>query len=464
MQEALLAWVLEPFAALDMITGGEEDDGWDFDEEPLSCYTYVSVVGGGYLVAMITAFVQITLPITLFYGVIHQEILENFESVPVCEGDGSPNNRFAILCVVLMYITTIVPSQIELFMNKVANADNAISKLNSLRQVITDKNEDTYGQKWGFKLDIFCNTAYVGILYTMNIFLVFCSADAIDIVLNAIAVEFIATLDEVVAQRWDADKRVIRAGACELVLRRYLRLHELDKLKVQHPARPAAPEMKRGSSGDHTPRRRASIDHAAQGLDVTLHQDSLRRTLKQSDDERFEKINAIADAHMEKKPFGFGILTVLHLRQGAVLFERHGAYIDDINWDEVLSCGPPDLEDVAHYRCQPLTGSGPAEELETLPYMVDLNVIEKAVLGRLLFRGALARIKLEIATAKTCFGKVLAALHSCFDIVLFWLMALIQLLFPVAMVLFVFIAPYCYGDLPDWREDEKTRPVPIWEK
>ena len=102
-------------------------------------------------------------------------------------------------------------------------------------------------------------------------------------------------------------------------------------------------------------------------------------------------LNAIADAHMEKKPFGFGILTVLHLRQGAVLFERHGAYIDDINWDEVLSCGPPDLEDVAHYRCQPLTGSGPAEELETLPYMVDLNVIEKAVLGRLLFRGALAR-------------------------------------------------------------------------
>ena len=154
-----LAWVLEPFAALDMITGGEADEGWDFDEEPLSCYTYVSVVGGGYLVATITAFVQITLPITLFYGVIHQEILENFESVPVCEGDGSPNNRFAILCVVLMYITTIVPSQIELFMNKVANADNAISKLNSLRQVITDKNEDTYGQKWGFKLDIFCNTA-----------------------------------------------------------------------------------------------------------------------------------------------------------------------------------------------------------------------------------------------------------------------------------------------------------------
>ena len=86
MQEALLAWVLEPFAALDMITGGEADEGWDFDEEPLSCYTYVSVVGGGYLVAMITAFVQITLPITLFYGVIHQEILENFESVPVCEG------------------------------------------------------------------------------------------------------------------------------------------------------------------------------------------------------------------------------------------------------------------------------------------------------------------------------------------------------------------------------------------
>ena len=281
VQEALLAWVLEPFAALDMITGGEEDDGWDFDEEPLSYYTYVSVVGGGYLVAMITAFVQITLPITLFYGVIHQEILENFESVPGLRGPAAPTTAADPL------------RRAHVHHDDRAVADRALHEqgrergqrhleLNSLRQVITDKNEDTYGQKWGFKLDIFCNTAYVGILYTMNIFLVF----------------FSARRDRHRAERHrrrvhrDA-RRGRRAamgrgqardprGRVQAVLRRYLRLHELRQAQGQHPARPAAPEMKRGSSGDHTRAAARSIDHAAQGLDVTLHQDSLRRTLKQS--------------------------------------------------------------------------------------------------------------------------------------------------------------------------------------
>ena len=54
----------------------------------------------------------------------------------------------------------------------------------------------------------------------------------IDIVLNALAIEFIVQLDETVADHWDKDRRIIRAGACELVIKDHLDLDDLDKLKV----------------------------------------------------------------------------------------------------------------------------------------------------------------------------------------------------------------------------------------
>ena len=67
VQEALKKCILEPFVAIDLITGGEKDNGWDFEgeSEAVSAYTYVSVVGGGHLVALIVAFVQIALPLVL---------------------------------------------------------------------------------------------------------------------------------------------------------------------------------------------------------------------------------------------------------------------------------------------------------------------------------------------------------------------------------------------------------------
>jgi hypothetical protein len=110
VQEALLVCVLEPFAALELITGGEDDDGWDFDEEPLSCYNYVSVIGSGCLIANVIAFVQIALPSVLLWATWSDvRESEGGDRVPLCRGDGAAPNRLAILCVTLIYATTVVP-------------------------------------------------------------------------------------------------------------------------------------------------------------------------------------------------------------------------------------------------------------------------------------------------------------------------------------------------------------------
>jgi hypothetical protein len=85
-----------------------------------------------------------------------------------CHGDGQLKNKLALLCCAVIYLTTVVPSQISLFLSKVSDQDSALSKLSSLRQAVADQNEDTWGQKWGFKLDVFFNTAFVGMLYSLN--------------------------------------------------------------------------------------------------------------------------------------------------------------------------------------------------------------------------------------------------------------------------------------------------------
>ena len=63
--------MLEPFVTLDRITDGANGDGWDFSTEQISCYNYVSVVGGGHIVSLVIAFMQIALPLMLVHSEWH---------------------------------------------------------------------------------------------------------------------------------------------------------------------------------------------------------------------------------------------------------------------------------------------------------------------------------------------------------------------------------------------------------
>ena len=75
--------------------------------------------------------------------------------------------------------------------------------------------------------------AYVALLYSLNIVMVFYTPSAIDIILNALAIEFIHQIDEQIASFFDRDRRMLRAGAVEIVLRRSLRLADLNQIIIQ---------------------------------------------------------------------------------------------------------------------------------------------------------------------------------------------------------------------------------------
>jgi hypothetical protein len=89
---------------------------------------------------------------------------------------------------------------------------------------VANSNRDTAAQKWGYTLDKFFNTAYVGILYSLNILMVFYTASTADIVLNALAIDFIKQLDEVRGTREERRARGV-AGTGAAVGRALHRLH-----------------------------------------------------------------------------------------------------------------------------------------------------------------------------------------------------------------------------------------------
>ena len=343
--------------------------------------------------------------------------------------------------------------------------------------------------------------------------MIFYASTVVDIVLNALAIEFITQvgsgvmayrvtppleaaappgapssqlqvtftgirlsspqLDEAVAESWDRDKRIVRAGACELVIRRHLLLHDLKKLKETAQLSgfvPNAPASKRR----HLSRASAADEaddssfegprHTSKRKSKLLASSQMGTLSAQSTTDRQDLIKEIVGIEMQKKKFGFGLLTRIFMRLNDaleehcgrlfsenVMFERFAPYLTSVDWKTVLACGPPDFADVARFRCRPLThkdGDKEYLERETLPYIPPSGVIEKEIVGRLFFYGSLQKLAKEVAEAEGCVGKFNCGLNGVFDLVLFWSMALVQLLFPFGIAAFVVFGPYCYANLP----------------
>lgn len=91
------------------------------------------------------------------------------------------------------------------------------SRMNGLRLQSWLQGDDTVFQKIGFRFDRFYNGAYVALTNCVMMFTLFLTNNTVDIILNALAVEFITGFDEEIAQqKWfDEGKRFLRAGVIE---------------------------------------------------------------------------------------------------------------------------------------------------------------------------------------------------------------------------------------------------------
>ena len=251
-QAALLEHMLEPFALIDTV------NSWDFDDSEVTCYTYISMQGCGWASALAILTVQIAVPLILRESVL-KDLLECFwdiggpwnwpnkdqDSFSECrhagrkeheeQGTTAPTQAMFV-CIVIIYLTQVVPDQWLRFELLLGGKRTTRSWLTSLRQSVWDKNEDTDLQKLGYMIELNMNTLYVVGLYTLNILMIIAYDNPVDILLNALAIEFVHQLDEAVVTSggFDPGWRHMRAGTVEMVLRRYIDLHLLDRI-MQEP-------------------------------------------------------------------------------------------------------------------------------------------------------------------------------------------------------------------------------------
>jgi len=172
------------------------------------------------------------------------------------------------------YALRVVPDQIALFYSTVGDSEGTTSQLASLRKFVHDQDEDTLLTKIGYRLDLVMNSMYHCLLYTLNICMLYTSDSVTDILLNSLAIEFVKDIDAIEFVKdidesftrtgwYDTDYRYLKAGAVEMVVRRYVDFHELDRLMAKSKQSKGKGEGKEGEEAGGEGKEEGQVELAA---------------------------------------------------------------------------------------------------------------------------------------------------------------------------------------------------------
>ena len=171
----------------------------------ISVYTYLSFIGSGIAVPILTLFVQVAMPLILMLNTSSV-----FDISDQCDkNDNIRPSKLLGLLVLILYCFTAVPNAFLGLYNIAGPADTMYSRLVSLRVRLYMQGNDTRLQILGYKLDLYMNTIYSYVLSMISILVVLRTKNLIDIILNAIAFQFLADLDELITNPywWDFKRR-----------------------------------------------------------------------------------------------------------------------------------------------------------------------------------------------------------------------------------------------------------------
>mmetsp|Transcript_25110 Transcript_25110/g.27667 ORF Transcript_25110/g.27667 Transcript_25110/m.27667 type:complete len:775 (+) Transcript_25110:170-2494(+) len=211
-QKELLDNIMAPFDLIDEVVSNS-DRKWNFmEDDTISMFTYCSILGVGYIEALIVLIVQLAIPVALFffYAFSASRSLQEF---PL-------GTRLMLLSVFLYYLTNIARDTIADFINVVGVQDTLASRIRSLRSIVWDNGNDSFFQSLGYSLDLFMNTGYVCMLYILNMLILINIADPFEIIGSVLFFSFLMDLDEnIVCTTWfDDGKRFFKAGVVGLIL------------------------------------------------------------------------------------------------------------------------------------------------------------------------------------------------------------------------------------------------------
>eukprot|EP00816_Leptocylindrus_hargravesii_P006322 CAMPEP_0196825598 /NCGR_PEP_ID=MMETSP1362-20130617/93145_1 /TAXON_ID=163516 /ORGANISM="Leptocylindrus danicus, Strain CCMP1856" /LENGTH=742 /DNA_ID=CAMNT_0042206053 /DNA_START=220 /DNA_END=2445 /DNA_ORIENTATION=+ len=255
-RRSLKTHILKPFELMTALAKGDPD--WDVtcDEmrRELGVFTYLSFLGDGFIFPFVVFGLQLAIPMILVYTnwdyfswkqdwdtqkgeVEWDKFFERARCIlsPLEKTENLKLASLMALVVQVLYLVQVTPDTITNFYLQVGNAGrNVFQKLKSIRMRIRDKKHDRMGQNVGYTLDLVMNTLYVCVLYMINIFNVLQNEDTFELLLNCLALIFVAHIDEEFAGSlwWDVGMRWIKAASVELVLQNYINKPALKSTKL----------------------------------------------------------------------------------------------------------------------------------------------------------------------------------------------------------------------------------------
>lgn len=245
MQDKLVHHMLSPFKHMDEVMCE-----WDLDEVEASLFHYNAFLGSGWVTSLVVLLIQYAVP---FLMLVYSARLsprfprftmeENSSSVDLelifstswdvfCE-NYTPLDKIVMQYVILaVYLIRVVPVVYNTFYETVGDSPTVVSRLNSIRFLAFQQGDDNVNLKCGYRLFTLQKSAYIALINLVLLFVLFLTNSTIDVILNALALEFVANFDkEIASQDWyDGGKRYFRAGVLEIMFLNYLNLEDFDSV------------------------------------------------------------------------------------------------------------------------------------------------------------------------------------------------------------------------------------------
>ena len=369
VQSKLLDHVLGPFLGMDRLSKQNQPGArWDFRAQNISIYTYASVFGSGFSTVGVVLCLQWGVPVLLLYAqVLASE--DRFPGVPtigegvhaVLRGDsGTTTANWTTFCsapsqtsaqrgweglimnvfIFCVYALRALPRVMASFYETVGEGDSPASRLNALRSVLFERGVDTAWMRLGFGVERVQRALFAPVMNLVMLMVLFLTRDPVNIVLNALAIEFLQEFDvELAKTSWfDPTRRWVRAGAVEMRMRHTLLLETLDD-----PARLCA------TYGVDAEMYKRAMGGKWVGLKDVWQARADRSDLAFMTD--VDKVWAVAgmvaksrgmdeaDWQFNDRERAFGVVDAVALRCGVEtdgVFQRFEAYATWSRWDRVL--------------------------------------------------------------------------------------------------------------------------------
>lgn len=179
---------------------------------------------------------------------------------------------FIVICIQVLYITKVMPDTGYMFAEVIGiggfGPEKTYARCQSIRARVLRDNSDRFGQTIGYILDRYMNTTYTYLIFAVNLFNILNQASPTEVILNALALEFVDRIDEYYssADWWDPGRRWLKAGTMEVFIQS---IFEFQSLRNSHrfSAKYKIDEelIKRSCDGDSSLLRNAHVALDCQG-------------------------------------------------------------------------------------------------------------------------------------------------------------------------------------------------------